>query len=156
MVTAVSTYPHVQSGGPDSPQLRPFEPAVNGTPLKTRVLRPAKGSSATVTEDIKTGTKTLCRMADTGLVELEATGCRYGDASMSIYSISPSDPLSARAEVQFRQEYGREGLELAIGGWTKVTADRTHFHFTARFDAWERDVKVFGRDYSSSILRDRV
>ncbi|KIW95500.1 uncharacterized protein Z519_04085 [Cladophialophora bantiana CBS 173.52] len=142
--------------GEQDSRLRPFEPAVNGLPLKTRVLRPGKKMSGTITEDIETGTKTLCRILDTGLIEFEAIGWHYGDASKSIYSISPDDPLSARAEVQFRQEYGRKGLDLVIEGWNRMTATQTDFHLNARFDAFENGVQVFGRDYSSTVPRDHV
>ncbi|EXJ67945.1 uncharacterized protein A1O5_08559 [Cladophialophora psammophila CBS 110553] len=142
--------------GEHDSQLRPFEPAVNGPALKTRVLRPGKKMSGTITEDIETGAKTLCRILDTGLMEFEAIGWHYGDASKSIYSISPDDPLSARAEVQFRQEYGRKGLDLVIEGWNRMTATQTDFHLTARFDAFENGVQVFGRDYSSTVPRDHV
>ncbi|OAP60510.1 hypothetical protein AYL99_05512 [Fonsecaea erecta] len=137
-------------------QLRPFEPAVTGNPVKTRVLRPGKKMSGTITEDTETGRKTLCRILDTGLVEFVAIGWHYGDTSTSIYSISPEDPLSAYAEMQFKQEYGREGLDLVIEGWCKMTATRTEFHFTARFDAFENGKRVFGRDYSSTVSRDLV
>ncbi|KIX95505.1 uncharacterized protein Z520_08625 [Fonsecaea multimorphosa CBS 102226] len=137
-------------------QLRPFEPAVTGRPLKTRVLRPGKKMSGTITEDIETGRKTLTRILDTGLIEFEAIGWHYGDTSTSIYSISPDDPLSACAEMQFKQEYGRKGLDLVVEGWNKMTATRTDFHLTARFDAFENGVRVFGRDYSSTVPRDHV
>lgn len=143
-------------GGRDSPPLRPFEPAVNGAPLKTRLLRPGKKSTNTVTDDVVTGAKTLCRAPDAGLVEFEATGWRYAYASTTIFSISLKDPLSARAEMRFKREYGREGLDLAVEGWNKMTASRTHFHLTARLEASENGVRVFGRDYSSTILRDHV
>ncbi|OQV03685.1 hypothetical protein CLAIMM_08701 [Cladophialophora immunda] len=137
-------------------RLRPFDPAVTGTPVKTRVLRPGKKMSGTITEDIETGRKTLCRVLDTGLIEFEAIGWHYGDTSTSIYSISPDDPLSANAEVQFKQEYGRKGLNLVIEGWNRMTATKTEFHLTARFDAFENGVRVFGRDYSSTVPRDHV
>lgn len=146
----------VRLEGEHDSQLRPFEPAVNGPSLKTRVLRPGKKSGGTITEDIETGARTLRRTADTGLIEFEATGWRYGDSSTSFYSISPDDPLSGRAELQFRQEYGREGLDLAIQGWNKMTATRTDFHLTARFEAWENGVQIFGEDYSASVPRDHV
>ncbi|KIW64669.1 hypothetical protein PV04_09587 [Phialophora macrospora] len=141
---------------PRDAELQPFEPAVTGPALKTRVLRPGEKMSAIITEDTETGAKTLTRIIDTGLIEFDAIGWHYGDTSTSIYSISPDDPLSAKGEMRFKQEYGRRGLDLVIEGWTKISSSSMEFHLTGRFDAFENGVSIFGRDYSSSVPRDHV
>lgn len=134
-------------------QLKPFEPAVNGPALKTRVLRPAKTSNR-VTQDLNSGEVTIHLVADTGLCENESNGWRCGSEQTTICSIQPNDPLSGRAELRFRKEFGRDELKLVTAGWAKMRTTRTTFEFTAHLEAWEREEQIFGKDYSFTVPRD--
>jgi putative CocE/NonD family hydrolase len=136
-------------------QLKPFEPAENGPPLRTSIIRPENGSNI-LTEDLATGEVKQTIRADAGLLQNEDNGWRFGMDRTIVCAVRPDDPLSASVQQQFRKEFGRSGLDLAIDGWTKATVTQTELHLTARVDAWEQGERVFGRDYSYKIPRDHV
>ena len=136
-------------------QLKPFQPAVNGPPLKTRVFRPARSSNK-IEQDLNSGVVTIRLEEDAGLWENEATGWRYGSDQTIICSVHPDDPLSARAEQRFRKEFGRGELDLAVDGWAAMTATKTDFKLTAHLEAWEGKEQIFGKDYDFTIPRDCV
>ncbi|RFU25646.1 hypothetical protein B7463_g10698, partial [Scytalidium lignicola] len=136
-------------------QLKPFEPAVNGPPLRTNVIRQGK-SSNTITQDLDTGEVTIFLDNDGGMFQNEDTGWRFGARLTVICTVHPDDPLSARAEQRFRKEFGRTGVDLVVEGWNKMTITQTELHLTARLDAFEQGERVFGRDYAFTILRDYV
>ncbi|KIW19121.1 hypothetical protein PV08_03413 [Exophiala spinifera] len=135
--------------------LKPFEPAVNGTPLKTRIIRPARSSNKVV-QDLNSSVVTIHLEEDAGLWENKETGWRYGSEQSVICSVHPDDPLSGRAEQRFRKEFGRDELDLAVAGWAKMSATRTDFKMTAHLEAWEGKEQIFNRDYSFDIPRDCV
>jgi len=135
--------------------LRPFEPAVNGEPLKKTTLR-APSSRYTIAKDIVTGEVVMHREADDGKYRYDDIDWQFGAATRRDYTIHPDDPLSARAENRFRKEYGREGLDLAIEGWSRMTVTATELHLSARLDAWENGNRVFGHDYEFKIPRDHL
>ncbi|KAK4945566.1 hypothetical protein LTR10_015185 [Elasticomyces elasticus] len=145
----------MRSGNPLDSQLKPFEPAVNGPPLKTRFIRPAKSSNK-VSQDLSSGVLTIHLEEDAGLWENERTGWRYGSDQTIICSVHSDDPLSARAEQRFRKEFGRDELDLSVVGWAKMSATRTDFELTAHLEAWEGKKQIFGKDYAFTVPRDGV
>ncbi|KAI1612031.1 Alpha/Beta hydrolase protein [Exophiala viscosa] len=145
----------MRSENPLDSQLKPFQPAVNGSPLKTHVIRPARSSNK-VSQDLNSGVVTILLEEDAGLWENERTGWRYGSDQTIICSVHPDDPLSARAEQRFRKEFGRDELDLAVAGWAKMSATRTDFELTAHLEAWEGKKQIFGKDYAFTIPRDCV
>ncbi|EHY53306.1 hypothetical protein HRR83_009371 [Exophiala dermatitidis] len=145
----------VRSASPLDAQLKPFQPAVNSGPLKTKVFRPARSSNKII-QDLNTGEFTVRLEEDAGYWENQATGWRYGSDQTIIEVVHPDDPLSARAEQHFRKEFGREGLDLLVTGWAKMSATKTDWKLTARLEAWEQKERIFERDYAFSIPRDGV
>jgi hypothetical protein len=145
----------MRSQNPLDSQLKPFQPAVNGPSLKTRVFRPARSSNK-VSQDLNSGVVTIYLEEDAGLWENERTGWRYGSDQTIICSVHPEDPLSAHAEQRFRKEFGRDELDLAVAGWAKMSATRTDFELTAHLEAWEGKEQIFGKDYAFTIPRDCV
>ena len=93
---------------------------------------------------------------DDGLALIDDTNWRHGARSARRYAIHPDDPLSARTENSWRKEFGRDGFEVAIEGWSRMTVTATELHLTARLDAWENGEKVFGHDFSHVIPRDHL
>ncbi|EXJ95777.1 hypothetical protein A1O1_00901 [Capronia coronata CBS 617.96] len=136
-------------------ELKPFLPPVNGEPLKTRVFRPATSSNKII-QDLNSGEVTVHLEEDAGLWESETSGWRYGSDQTIICTVHPNDPLTARAEQIFKKEFGREGLDLVVSGWAKMSATKTDFKLSAHLEAWEQKDKIFDRDYDFSIPRDGV
>ncbi|GAM89118.1 hypothetical protein ANO11243_071530 [Dothideomycetidae sp. 11243] len=146
--------PH-RSISPNDADLKPFPPAVNGPPLRTKVVREGK-QTRTVETDKDFGDVTVRYDSDEGAFMINETGWCYGVHETVTCTIHPDDPLSAKVEQRFIKEYGHARLNLVIEGWLKMTADKTHFFITGRLDASESGARVFGRDYSWKILRDHV
>ncbi|KAF9878774.1 hypothetical protein CkaCkLH20_03674 [Colletotrichum karsti] len=140
---------------PSDNDLQPFEPAVNGPPLETKYLRPAKMNNSLV-KDLATDRVTITFDSDEGLAEDLNNGWRWGGTTTTICSVRPDDPLSARAEQNFRQEFGRGELELAIDGWTSMTATEGEWCITTRMEAWENKGRVFEREHVYKIPRDHM
>ncbi|KAF5008060.1 hypothetical protein FDECE_5642 [Fusarium decemcellulare] len=136
-------------------ELRPFEPAVNGPPLKAKTLR-STDTKNHITRDLVTGEVIIVFHSDEGLFENEENGWRFGGTTTVTCSVRPDDPLSARAEQKFHQDFGREGQGLAIDGWTEMKATATDWHITTRMDAWEEDKRIFQREHVYTIPRDHM
>ncbi|KAI0899560.1 Alpha/Beta hydrolase protein [Annulohypoxylon nitens] len=134
-------------------KLRPFEPAVNGAPLKAIHLREGK-SKNTITEDLDSGEKTATYYSDTGLYEIEETGWRFAERAEVISKIKPDDPLSGLAQQNFRLEYGRSGLDLAIEGVATMTASATKWLLNFQIEAFENGERIFEKDWKYNISRD--
>ncbi|EXJ89890.1 hypothetical protein A1O3_02957 [Capronia epimyces CBS 606.96] len=136
-------------------QLPAFQPAVNGPPLNTHILRPARSSNKVV-QDLNSGIVTVRLEEDAGKWESRESGWRFGSDQTIVCAVHPDDPLSARVEQHFRKEFGREGLDLAVAGWAKMAASKTYFLLTAHLEAWEQNEQIFVRDYDFAIPRDGV
>jgi putative CocE/NonD family hydrolase len=133
--------------------LKPFEPAVNGEPLDTTVLRPPRSENS-LTQDLSTGRVTLLHDSDEGLCRINESGWRFGERETISCSVTPDEPLSAVAEQRFRKEFGRDKLVLITEGSAKMQVTEKDLLLTARVDAWEGQEQVFGKDYTWTIPRD--
>ncbi|ETS77107.1 hypothetical protein PFICI_10981 [Pestalotiopsis fici W106-1] len=143
----------IRTGNPMDDELKPFEPAVNAAPLETIQLR--EGSSKnTITEDLATGEMTATYYTDIGLCEIKETGWRFGECTEIVTRIKPDDPLSGRAQMKFRQDFGRSGLDLVLNGLTTMSATATEWHLTMEIEALEQDEQIFQRDWKYVIPRD--
>lgn len=145
----------VRTQSPLDGKLRPFEPAAYGTPLRTIKLREGSHKS-TVTQDLDTSEVSLCIETDSGLVEQEDNGWRFGATGTLTCGVRPDDPLSAHVEHQFKKEFGRGELKLVTEGWSRMKASLHEFHITSRLDVWKGDDRVFERDFNYTIPRDLV
>ncbi|KAI2472948.1 galactose-binding domain-like protein [Annulohypoxylon bovei var. microspora] len=134
-------------------QPKPFEPAVNGPPLKTIQLREGK-SKKTITEDLDSGEKMATYYSDSRFCEVEETDWRFGGWSEVTSKIRPDDPLSGLAQQRFREEYGRGELELAIEGMATMTATATEWQLTMQIEALEQGERIFEREWKYNIPRD--
>jgi len=70
-----------------------------------------------------------------------------------VYSIAKDDPLSACARCHWSEELEREGWRVRTETFSDMRADLTHFHLTARIEAWEDDELVFETDFAETIPR---
>ncbi|KAF5684752.1 hypothetical protein FDENT_6555 [Fusarium denticulatum] len=136
-------------------QLRPFEPAVNGPPLKAAVLRPT-GAKSSITRDFETDEVTIVYDNDEGFFENQDNGWRFGGTTKVSCHVRPDDPLSARAEQVFRQEFGRGDLKLAIDGRAEMTATKTDWHIYTHMEAWENEERIFEKEHKYIIPRDHM
>ncbi|KAM6521794.1 hypothetical protein FALCPG4_011498 [Fusarium falciforme] len=140
---------------PEDDRLAAFEPPVCSPPLKAKTLRPP-GNKNSIAKNLETDEVTISFDADEGLFENEENGWRFGGFTKVTCSVRPDDPLSAQADQNFRQEFGREDLSLAIDGWTKMTATKTDWLINTRMEAWENKDKIFEQEHSYKISRDHM
>ncbi|KAF4943124.1 hypothetical protein FSARC_15035 [Fusarium sarcochroum] len=139
---------------PRDSQLKPFKPAVNGA-LPQVELRPAKHRNF-VTQDWDSGETALCVDWDDGMWEVSETGWRYGWWTGTKASVHPDDPLSAQVEQRFERDFERGEIVLKTKGWTRMKMTATDMIITARLDAYEQGLAVFGRDFSFPVPRDHA
>lgn len=93
---------------------------------------------------------------DDGLKENKDNGWRFGEQETTMYTISPNDPLSARAEQQFRKEFGRGDLELVIHGTVKAEPTETELRFIAHIEALEGETQIFEQKSAFQVPRDHI
>ncbi|MEO0704021.1 MAG: peptidase S15, partial [Pseudomonadota bacterium] len=66
------------------------------------------------------------------------------------------DPLSARGTCHWTDEMERNGIALRTETRCEMWSDATHFHLTARIEAYENGTEIYARDVTDSIPRDHL
>ena len=137
--------------------LRELPPPAS-TPLAPRTaLRRAPPVVARMEEDIATGRLSFVHVEDAGRTRLDTNGWTYGNVIRRRFEIHPDDPLSASAELDGEEVYGRAGeLDIRIRTRLRMTSDATSFHVHARLEADEDGRCVFSRTWLEAIPRDGV
>ena len=129
-----------------------FPQAVAAPPLAQEELRPASNRREHGL-DPATGAVTLTIEDDFGKYRNKDHGLVSGSVGREFYSIRPDDPLSAHARCHWTEEIEREGWSVRTETFSAMRADATHFHLTARIEAFENDELVFEKDFSETIAR---
>lgn len=132
-----------------------FEPPTAAEPWAVRTLREATNSRRTIT-DQTTGRVSLELHDDFGEVEDLEHGLINGSIAREWWEIDPADPLSARGRNHWTDETRRGDWRVRTETWSALTADETHFHLTARIEAYEGDALVFERGFEKTIERKLV
>ncbi|WP_300062060.1 CocE/NonD family hydrolase [uncultured Roseobacter sp.] len=132
-----------------------FAPPESAPPQQTETLR-APGNSRTRTVDMTSGTVTLRIEDDFGKRRDLDHGLISGSAARETWSIHPDDPLSARGHCHWTQEMERDTIRLRTETSCDMWADATHFHLTARLEAYENDALIYERDVTDSVPRDHL
>jgi uncharacterized protein len=129
------------------------EPA-NPDPLPTyRQLTPPV-SERSVQRDLVTGLTHYRLVSDDGETEIAAAdGLIARERREEHYSIAPDDPLSAVSECRWTMTRQRGDWSVRTETVTRLTLDATHFHLTARLEAYEGGTLVLERDWTDSIER---
>ncbi|MGH1578113.1 CocE/NonD family hydrolase [Planktotalea sp.] len=132
-----------------------FEPPEADEPWKVETLREGSNSRKTIT-DWTTGTVTLEIIDDFGKVKDSDHGLINGSIAREWWSIHPDDPLSARGKTHWSDELERDGITLRTEAMSEMHSDKTHFHLSARIEAYENNVLIFEKDVKRSIARDNL
>ncbi|MGZ2258752.1 CocE/NonD family hydrolase [Roseobacter sp. A03A-229] len=132
-----------------------FPPPETAPPQSVETLRDAT-NSRTRDVDLKTGTVTLRIEDDFGKRRDLDHGLISGSTARETWSIHPDDPLSARGTCHWTQELERDDIRLRTETSCEMWSDPTHFHLTARLEAYENDTLIYDRDLSDSIPRDHL
>jgi len=86
--------------------------------------------------------------ADHGLVTEEAL--------RECWSIHPDDPLSAHAEISWKQRLGRGEWHVETSVEAEMRSDRRHLHMTAKLVATEGGRVIFEREFAEKVARNHV
>lgn len=132
-----------------------FAPPEAAPPWQTDTLRPAR-NSRTREVDMVTGTVHLKIEDDFGKLRDRDHGLINGSVARELWSIHPDDPLSARGECHWTDELERGDIRLRTEATCAMWSNATHFHLTARIEAYENDVLIYARDHSDQISRDHL
>jgi len=139
----------------DDDETAPLMTPVPKNPVLAReVLRPETNSRTVTTE--ADGAVHIEILDDLGETRDPANGLEAGSTARHSYRIKPDDPLSAVTEAAWSFTLGRNNWQVHTETWTRMTADKTHFHLTARLEAYEGGELLFERDWQEAIPRDLV
>ncbi len=132
-----------------------FEPPTSAEPWQTEELRP-ENHIRRQEVDMVTGTVSLIIEDDFGKVRDLEHGLVNGAVARETWRIHPDDPLSATGECHWTKELERDDIRLRTETFCAMSADTTHFHLTARIEAYENGTLIYERDLSESIARDHM
>lgn len=132
-----------------------FPPPDAAEPWQVRELRDESHVRVTETDHL-TGTVTLRIEDDFGKAEDLDHGLIHGSKATETWSIHPDDPLSARGETHWTQEFARGEWFVRTEAKARMWSDRTHFHLEASLEAFEGDKLVHSRTVSESIPRENL
>ncbi len=135
-----------------------FPEAVAAPPLEQETLR-APSNRRETTVDPETGRVTITIVDDFGKTRIRSHGMIAGSVGRETHSILPDDPLSAKMTTHWTEELARDegpwaGWSIRTETYSAMTATATHFHLTARIEAYEGETLVFSRDFDETIARD--
>ena len=129
-----------------------FGEAEGAPALEEIVHRPSTHRRVT-SIDATTGIQRLEIDDDFGAFEIKEHGLISGSVGRERYEIHPDDPLSATMRTHWTETSGRGDWQVRTETFASMSADRTHFHLTARIEAYEGADLAFAKDFSSSHER---
>ena len=119
---------------------------------QTQTLRPANNERRRET-DLKTGITRLEIIDDFGCVQDADHGMIIEAIAREWWDIHPDDPLSARGKTHWTERRARDGWDTRTETYATMWADQTHFHISARLEAYENDRLIFEKDIADSVPR---
>ncbi len=145
----------IRGSSPHDAKLKPLPPHELPEALKTTTIR--KGEiTQTHTRDRPTGALRYVFVNDSGTALIDGIGLESSSRMQDDFSIHPSEPLQARAEVTSQSRYARKDWEIETRCRTVMTATATTFELEATLDAFENGTRVFAKNWKESIPRDNV
>ena len=119
---------------------------------QTQTLRPANNERRRET-DLKTGITRLEIIDDFGCVQDAENGLIIEGVAREWWDIHPDDPLSARGKSHWTERRARGDWDTRTETYATMWADQTHFHISARLEAYENDRLIFEKDIADSVPR---
>ncbi len=134
--------------------IQPFQPPESAEPLALENLRSGENRR----EWSRDGSVlTLTIVDDFGEDKDLTHGLTTGSVGRETYTISDGDPLSARAKTHWTQTLSREdGWSVRTETFQEMWADATHFHISARIEAYEGDELVYEKDWVDETVPRRL
>jgi putative CocE/NonD family hydrolase len=146
---------------PEDARLRPFPPPERAPPPVQTLLHPAPlrrsiERDARTGETIYTVTGDAAGFNGAALARLEAIGLDLGHTIARRHRVSESDPTSARSEIEHAIQLRRGEWSVRVNTRTRVSATARAFRVETTLEAFERDERVFTRQWDRTVPRDLV
>ena len=93
---------------------------------------------------------------DSGEYRISPHGLTTSEFASEVYRIKPDDPLSAHAEIRWTEALSRDDWQVRIETRTEMWADRETFFIRAKLEAFEKEHRVFERNWDRNVRRDMV
>lgn len=132
-----------------------FEPPTAADPWQTHEIRPENHIRRQET-DMATGRVDLVIEDDFGKLSDADHGLINSSVARERWSIHPDDPTSARGSCHWTDELERDDIRLRTEATCEMTSDATHFHMTARIEAYQNDELIYERDVVDRIGRENL
>ncbi len=145
----------IRGASAEDKKLTPLPPHELPEILKTTTIRPGRIEQTHI-RDRPTGALRYVFVNDSGTTRIDGIGLESSSVMQDDFSIHPSDPLAARAEVTSNAQFKRENWEIETKCRTVMTATPTTFELEATLDAYEGGARVFAKNWKVSIPRDNV
>jgi hypothetical protein len=110
----------------------------------------------TVTQDHVDGWTTMTMESDEGRLRFLDNGLETDHRSVETFKVRDGDPLSTSEHIRTVIEFQRDDWRVRVETDSLMTADAGHFHLANQMDAYEGDVRVFTKSWTTSIPRDNV
>jgi hypothetical protein len=121
-------------------------------------VRPAQAADAALPPlpGSETATPERPTVIRPGLVRIDRLGLELNTEGKFAFDITDDDPLSATAEMRRTETIQRDGWQVRIETWMRLSCTRDAFLLQASLRAWEGASEVCHREWDRSIPRDLV
>ena len=140
---------------PSDDKLPDFPSAEIAPPEPIEQLRPEQRHQ-TIEREVTSGTTTFKVYQDSGRIRYKNHGLELDDISTHTITVRDDDPLSLEQTVVYRLEYKRQAWQVVMKTESKLTADASFFYLSNVLEAYEGDVRVFCKAWTSQIARHGV
>jgi len=145
----------VRAPRPEDEALPALPPAEAAPPEPMTELRPASDRRHWC-RDIPTGETVLTLATDDGLTRFDTHALEVGGDRLAVYRVSETDPNASSIDITFRLEVGRGAWRTRTRTRVVMRSTPTEFLYDATLDAWEGEIRVCARNWSTRIPRDLV
>lgn len=132
-----------------------LEPA-DPDPLPRYEVVTEGSSGRSVERDLQQGVTRYRVFEDTGFSRHPGNGLCSRDVRNEVWSITPGDPLSARAEIHWTCSAERPGWNVHSHYTLNLTCTRTQWVISEAIEALHDGQKIFERKRNATILRDHI
>ena len=122
-------------------------------PLETEIIEaPARGRLR-IEHEVATGRATVEVVRNLGAVRIAETGLELRALGNEVYATLRNDPASASSTAWRKAEFIRGDWQARIETRSTVTATSTGWRLHAQYDAYDRDERIFAREWTIETPR---
>lgn len=122
-------------------------------PLETEVIEaPARGRLR-IEHEVATGRATVEVVRNLGAIRIAETGLELRALGNEVYATLRNDPASASSTAWRKAEFIRGDWQARIETRSTVTATSTGWRLHAQYDAYDRDERIFAREWTIETPR---